>query len=306
MESSYAKYAEKTVGDIEERLKHEKLIYDVYNIQYSSPEYDGMIVDGYIKKLNMICNVHVPEDIVLMIFSWYHCPECPTLYSLTGDRFEKTLNLERKFKDFWRKKQFKNKKESGFHKTRICIIIDRRELKSIQHDKNADDESMNKARNDRMYIYLPPNNCNTLDDGHIPESYFNLSRECVLPGKGYNNGEREIYFHSHSDNDNMKDIDVGMPIQGYQFTLSFHVEAINDIKCYLIFQGWMTRFFPQDMIEIWPLWFHDLIGNKGFINNQKNDCWKSRMNELQEMLTDDQFSAWYKETTQRDDLLKMY
>ena len=42
---------------------------------------------------------------------------------------------------------------------------------------------MNKTWDDRMYIYSPPNNCNTVDDAHVPESYFNASKECVLPEK---------------------------------------------------------------------------------------------------------------------------
>ena len=81
---------------------------------------------------------------------------------------------------------------------------------------------------------------------------------------------------------------------------------MDDIKCYLFSQGCMTRFFPQDMYEIWPLWFHDSIENKGFINNQKNEFWKSTMNELQQMLSDNQFKSWYNVTTQKDENVLQY
>ena len=111
-------------------------------------------------------------------------------------------------------------------------------------------------------------------------------------------------FNGNYNGENMEDLEVGKPIGGYQFTLSFHVESVDDIKCYMFYQGWIARFFPQDMIEIWPLWFDESKENKAFINNPKK--WKPRMNELQKMLTDDQFQMWYKDSTQRNDLLKKY
>lgn len=297
------KLAEETIGDIETRLQHEQLTYDHHNVEYNSP------------KLNN-----------------------------SGRRFER--ELDKKCKDFWRKKQDEIKQQyndkyndkyiepdsTGAHKTRICIVIDRRKPKDPKkkdngsqsisngtthkngkNGKNNKNETIKKTWDDRMYIYSPPNNCNTVDDAHVPESFFNASKECILPGRGYNNGQRHEYeekmnqngnYNGINDNENMIDLEVGQPIGGYQFTLSFHVESIDDIKCYMFYQGWIARFFPQDMIEIWPLWFDESKENKAFINNQKK--WKPRMNELQQMLTDDQFQLWYKDSTQRDDLLKKY
>eukprot|EP00486_Rosalina_sp_Unknown_P012314 CAMPEP_0201582732 /NCGR_PEP_ID=MMETSP0190_2-20130828/89694_1 /ASSEMBLY_ACC=CAM_ASM_000263 /TAXON_ID=37353 /ORGANISM="Rosalina sp." /LENGTH=608 /DNA_ID=CAMNT_0048023275 /DNA_START=18 /DNA_END=1841 /DNA_ORIENTATION=- len=283
LEITNTKLAEETIGDIEARLKTEDLTYDNHTVEYNSPQRNN---NG-------------------------------------GRRFER--ELDKKCKDFWRKRQDEIKKEfnrkynekymepdsTGAHKTRICIVIDRRKPKD---DKDKDGSSMSmknghssqngknnapmkKTWDDRMYIYSPPNNCNTVDDEHVPESFFNASKECILPGKGYNNGKREEFEEKMKFNgngnyngENMTDLEVGLPIGGYQFTLSFHVESQDDIKAYMFYQGWIARFFPQDMIEIWPLWFDESKENKAFINNQKK--WKPRMNELQKMLTDDQFQLW--------------
>eukprot|EP00484_Ammonia_sp_Unknown_P022425 CAMPEP_0197053780 /NCGR_PEP_ID=MMETSP1384-20130603/27939_1 /TAXON_ID=29189 /ORGANISM="Ammonia sp." /LENGTH=666 /DNA_ID=CAMNT_0042486723 /DNA_START=2037 /DNA_END=4037 /DNA_ORIENTATION=+ len=312
-EFQHNRLAEATIGDIEGRLQHEKLLYDTNAVEFNSPIRNNQS-------------------------------------QFAGRRFER--ELDKKCKDFWKLQQSKHKEEfhaqhkhakyveadrSGAHKTRVCIVIDRRKPKDSKVDSDSDAQSPmaknskqkkteHKTWEDRMYIFSPPRNCNVISDAHVPESYFNSSKECILPGRGYNDGmgsdfnpngvasspsskkkkqpnmrhvEEEKYDECDSE-----DIEVGKPVGGYQFTLSFHVEASDDIKCYIFYNGWIARFFPSDMIDIWPQWFDESKENLEFVNNTKK--WKSRINGLQQLLVDDQFSQWYKDSTKRDDLLKQF
>eukprot|EP01083_Nonionella_stella_P073653 199374_1 len=215
------------------------------------------------------------------------------------DRFAR--HLDKTIKDFWmdnRNQMNKKKKEkkafehdrSGAHRTRINVITDRRKPK----------EEEAKTWRDTMFIFAPPNDCNSIGDNHCPEWYLNASKTIVLPGKGYNNGQRIKSQAESKSKEDCEDIDASKPVGGYQFTLSFHVEAANDIKCYCYYQGWIGRFFPQDMVNVWPLWFDQSKQNKEFIDDPKN--WKSRISELRHLLCDDQFENWYKDSTKRDDL----
>ena len=61
---------------------------------------------------------------------------------------------------------------------RLCIFIDRRKDRFC-------------APNDEIIMYSPPNNCNIIPKDHIPQSLFAMSDECLVPYKGYNNGETE-------------------------------------------------------------------------------------------------------------------
>lgn len=54
---------------------------------------------------------------------------------------------------------------------RINIVIDRRKK----------DEDQNK-----LIMFIPPNDCNTIPSRHIPEKYFDLSRICLIPRSGIN------------------------------------------------------------------------------------------------------------------------
>ena len=54
----------------------------------------------------------------------------------------------------------------------------------------------------------------------------------------------------------------------YLVTLSYHISAADDIKCYLLWQGSSQRFYPQDIVEILPRLFvcdeRDTFKNKEF------------------------------------------
>eukprot|EP00485_Elphidium_margaritaceum_P000038 CAMPEP_0202690744 /NCGR_PEP_ID=MMETSP1385-20130828/5637_1 /ASSEMBLY_ACC=CAM_ASM_000861 /TAXON_ID=933848 /ORGANISM="Elphidium margaritaceum" /LENGTH=678 /DNA_ID=CAMNT_0049346035 /DNA_START=44 /DNA_END=2080 /DNA_ORIENTATION=+ len=264
------------IGDIEARLRHEKLLYMTSNVEFNSPLKRG-VIGQFQRELDQ---------------------KCRRFWRLQQQQQQQQQHSKKK------KKRCLQADRTGAHKTRICILVDRR-------SKDGGDEhgasslkskpTSKKVWEDAMYIFSPPNNCNQVSDAHVPESFFNASKECMLPLKGYKHGQGKKHKFAA---DGEEHIDVGHSVDGYQFTLSFHVEAVDDIKCYLFHQGWMTRFLPQDMIEIWPGWFEKSKENLEFVQNSK--LWRARINALRSMLNDSQFEQWYEDTTKRTDLFKTY
>ena len=172
---------------------------------------------------------------------------------------------------------------------------------------SAPKPAIKKTWPDRLYMYTPPANCNRIADDSVPESFFNASKECLLPGKGYAAGK--------GGSEQTQTIDVGTPMGGFQFTLSFHVRAADDIKCYLFHHGQISRFYPQDMVDLWPIWFEgsgllDEANKKWLEGKDKygNTEWKESMNYVQTLLSDAQFEKWFEDTTkgQFGKLLKKY
>ena len=177
----------------------------------------------------------------------------------------------------------------GLHKRRICIVVDRR-IPTDYHNEEESKEPDVIFDTCRVFLFSPPSNCNRVADVHpaIPESYFSASKTCMLPKDTENEAPA---------------INVTMPLAGFQFTLSFHVAAADDIKCYLFRDGQMSRFFPQDMVDLWHIWFVKDYGP--FRGDQ--DTW-NLVNKIQAMLRDDDFVAWFGETTGNEfgPLLKTY
>lgn len=237
----------KTIGDIKERLVHEKCLF----------------VENEILSTAKMPSGTFPRELNSAFKSFFE-------------------QLNKKYNDDDYKCN-NNSFENDPHLRRICIIIDRR----------------NSKQNDMLYVFEPPANVNTVHSKHLPESYFNASRECILPGIGYNEGKQDYSsVLDHKGLPNCKTLHVGSGLGGYQFTLSFHIESVDEIKCYLFFQGWISRFLPQDMIDVWPLWFVENKVNCGFVEEMK---WVDEMRMLE--IPDDNFFRWFEDSTGRTDLI---
>ena len=105
---------------------------------------------------------------------------------------------------------------------RGILIIDRRE------------------KNDILYGYQPnkEKNCHLIEKDRnkfLCESLFKNSRSCLIPKK---------------ENERI-DIGIGHP-HGHFMTLSFHCYSSNDIRVYLFYDGWGTRFFIEDIKYFLP------------------------------------------------------
>lgn len=98
------------------------------------------------------------------------------------------------------------------------------------------------------------------DNGHVIEWYFNATKSCLIPGKEYNCGKGE----------KLTTLNGSSKTDGQLLTFSFHVESLDEIKCYLYYNGCISRFYPQDIIEIFPNLFDmEYDNNQSFINSDK-------------------------------------
>ena len=266
--------ADRGIGDIEARLKDEKLCHKSRDVKDNSGRKEQ------IRKMD--------ENLRLLLTDFR-----ATLKAKIKKEFEAETGQE------WNEKDV-----SGLHKQRICIVADRRVSEDTQEDEK-DNGPNDIDLGCRLFAYSPPSNCSRIVDVEpvIPESYFNASKECMLPGKGYGKDKGDKDSNEKPDNEQTQTIDVGTPMGGYQFTLSFHVAAVDDIKCYIFHHGQIARFFPQDMVDLWHIWF---VNDYGEFRGDEN-TWKL-VNRIQAMLRDDDFVAWFGETTGNEfgPLLKRY
>eukprot|EP01084_Bolivina_argentea_P035108 65123_1 len=84
-----------------------------------------------------------------------------------------------------------------------------------------------------------PADCNKIPKDHLPEIYFQLRRKCLIPGE-----------KSH--------ITALHPLGGELIIFSFQVEAKDDIKCFLIWNGQTIRFYGQYIKTILPGLFENV------------------------------------------------
>ena len=118
------------------------------------------------------------------------------------------------------------------HNRRFCIIADRRNKPktfSVQLEpvKKKLRQMADYSRNDdQIYIYHPPKG-NEIPNDHLSEKFMQLSNECLLPKS------------TKCDAVNAKTASSKL------FLLSFHVEAADEIRCYLYQRGQISRFYPK-------------------------------------------------------------
>ena len=74
-----------------------------------------------------------------------------------------------------------------------------------------------------MTYFEPPDYCNEMERKHVPEIGFELIRKCIIPRKD-----------GKGDDDNITASDG---LCGQLMTFMFSVEALDEIKCYLVWNG---------------------------------------------------------------------
>eukprot|EP01083_Nonionella_stella_P095914 269383_1 len=113
---------------------------------------------------------------------------------------------------------------------RMVIIVDRRE--GIYDVKASD----------KLYAYLPTNSQDIPSGNYLEECMLHLSRLEVLPSE---NGQvNNNTIHVISDVSNM-------------CLLSLHIHSENSIRAYWYINGSYTRWFPNDLLDVWPIYFVD-------------------------------------------------
>jgi len=156
------------------------------------------------------------------------------------------------------------------HKRRLCAFVDRR-------GQGAD----GKEEKDELILFDPPAKCAALPGEHVALWYFDAARTCLVPGKGKDGKGKG----------KEKRITTLSGMNGAMLTLSFHVEASNEIRCYLSLNGQTMRFMAHDLTKTLPTHFNPM-----FENNREWAIGKEakRMEEFVDKLLNDQvFAAFY-------------
>lgn len=112
---------------------------------------------------------------------------------------------------------------------RFGLFVDRRECK-------------NKHKLNEMIFFEQMDKGGTIPKGFVSEWYINCQRECILPGIG-----------------DKKDKSIGAVdnVCGQLITFSFNVEAANEIKCYIIWNGQCMRWAGDNLEMILSYIFYN-------------------------------------------------
>ena len=169
-------------------------------------------------------------------------------------------------------------------------MLDRRK----PNDKDNADKNI--LESDELIIFEPPNDSNTFPKEQAqPMFYFDMSRRCVIPNIGYNNGQSA---DAYVDTDDHKEKLEQQPItsqsncNGAMIMLSFHVESTDEIRCYFYTNGQFLRFMPSDIINLFPSFFDKEVGdNKTFA---ESDLAKKLVEDMNQNLRDVNFEAFLK------------
>ena len=174
----------------------------------------------------------------------------------------------------------------GQRSKRMVMIIDRRkDGKNIIDENKVLDEKDDDEKDgrDKLYAYLPNRSKNIPKGRYLHESMFNLAALEVIPSDEETNA-----IHVVSDIPNL-------------CTLSVQIHEESVIRAYWFINGSSTRFYLNDMVNIWPLYFIDKEFDKENEERIKQDTKEIEklINENKDNmpLKDTNFDAFFKLNT---------
>ena len=121
---------------------------------------------------------------------------------------------------------------------RFSILVDRRKNNESQGECNE-------------MIVFEPGEANRIPEGHVPEIGFENIRRCLLPGQG---GQHIVATDG---------------LCGQLMTFMFFVEARDEMRCYLVWNGQSMRFHGKHMTQILPDLFVDSEENARFLQKKE-------------------------------------
>merc|ERR1719204_227563 len=202
---------------------------------------------------------------------------------IEGGRPDLRTFVER-FKDFkgeMNKKYDKDAPKQYPRKNRFCSFMDRR--------KDAEQKEM---ANEHIF-FEPPANCNTFPEhknGHVPLWFFDSSKTSIIPHIGYHKDlKSKDAAKGLNRQPSEQNITSGSACAGAMLLLSFHVEAVNEIRCYMYLNGQVARFFADDITELLPRYFVDSEENKAYL---AGDDVKQAVSKIKSKLRDVKFEAF--------------
>ena len=153
-----------------------------------------------------------------------------------------------------------NSKQPYPQNKRVCVFIDRRDKKPTNGEV------------DEMTFFEPSDDSNKIDNDCVPEIGFELIRKCLIPRK---------------DNDNI----IGSnQLCGQLLTFMFNVQQVDEIKCYIIWNGQTMRFHAEHISTILPTLFINSNENKEFVNGKDS---KGLQQLFEKNINDRKFTRFY-------------
>eukprot|EP00486_Rosalina_sp_Unknown_P008280 CAMPEP_0201594154 /NCGR_PEP_ID=MMETSP0190_2-20130828/191552_1 /ASSEMBLY_ACC=CAM_ASM_000263 /TAXON_ID=37353 /ORGANISM="Rosalina sp." /LENGTH=698 /DNA_ID=CAMNT_0048053647 /DNA_START=22 /DNA_END=2119 /DNA_ORIENTATION=- len=164
--------------------------------------------------------------------------------------------------------------------------------------------SKDGSKPDDIWMYEPPKGKTGQYTSDIPQNeaslwYVSASRTCLLPAKKFD--EKTAIGDTNMDKlNNVKntgktpavDVNIGASFhaKGGLFTLSFHVKAADEIKCYLFWNGQMIRLMADEIEDVFPQIFN--MKNQNNVDYFKSEDFKIISGNMREKLIDKEFEAF--------------
>eukprot|EP01084_Bolivina_argentea_P243359 407990_1 len=158
--------------------------------------------------------------------------------------------------------------------TRFSFLVDRR-AQPQEYNEEYKEYDDSEWVTDQITCFEPPDNCNTLPRNHVPEIGFDLIQKCLLKTQD-------------------KTITASDRLCGQLMTFMFMVERMDNIKCYVVWNGESMRFHGEHISQVLP---------NLFISSEENVKFKDSVqaNKLgiifNENTRDTKFETFYKGIT---------
>jgi len=157
---------------------------------------------------------------------------------------------------------------------RFCSILDLR--KGRDDGKGGGDEK----DDGNLFVFEPEAESQKIHKNAMALNFFHNSKHSIIPNPKPSGDEKE--------NEPM----LSSATTGPQIMLSFHVEAEDNMRCYFYINGQCTRFLPEDLRMLLPLFFEESEENLKFV---KGEGIKQMIAGLEGKLRDDQFRVFLKD-----------
>jgi len=182
------------------------------------------------------------------------------------------------------KKKYKGQEYEQYPRLhRMCALVDRREQ----------NQQKGSRQEDELIFFEPPNDCNSMPGAnHVPLWYFDASKTCIIPNRGYNQKAKDTEPADSNVKPDETNITSGFHCKGALLVLSFHVISVDEIRAYLYLNGQVCRFLPQDIIELLPRYF---VQSESNVKWAKSAAAKELVAMLKHKLVDKKFEAFLNE-----------
>lgn len=159
-------------------------------------------------------------------------------------------------------------------KNRFCSVVDFRKM--------DDKWKNNEDKEENLLMFQAQDGGDEVHD-NMNLTYFHNSKKNIIPNPK-SKGNDDV-------GDKVEPI-LAARTTGPQLTLSFHVDALDNMRCYLYINGQCARFMPPDIKMVLPRFFDDSDVNKKFVDSERID---KIIDGLDGKLRDDIFQAFLDE-----------